>query len=131
MRRPCQRHRVSMLRRRRERREAHEAIRPAGDHFRTPQQVENQLRGREFQLYERIWKRTIASQMADATGSTASVRLVADIQVAGASQEATLAASGTIITFRGFLAAYEEGQTRVTRMSPSPAARSCGRRTRG
>ncbi|WHU60633.1 type I DNA topoisomerase [Trueperella pyogenes] len=90
--------------------EAHEAIRPAGDHFRTPQQVENQLRGREFQLYELIWKRTIASQMADATGSTASVRLVADIQVAGASQEATLAASGTIITFRGFLAAYEEGQ---------------------
>ncbi|AZR02723.1 type I DNA topoisomerase [Trueperella pyogenes] len=90
--------------------EAHEAIRPAGDHFRTPQQVENQLRGREFQLYELIWKRTIASQMADATGSTASVHLVADIQVAGASQEATLAASGTIITFRGFLAAYEEGQ---------------------
>lgn len=89
--------------------EAHEAIRPAGDSFRTPQQVANELRGREFQLYELIWKRTVASQMADATGSTASVRLVVDVQ-AGGVQEATLAASGTIITFRGFLAAYEEGR---------------------
>ncbi|QOQ38007.1 type I DNA topoisomerase [Trueperella pecoris] len=89
--------------------EAHEAIRPAGDSFRTPQQVANQLRGREFQLYELIWKRTVASQMADATGSTASVRLVADIKGAADAQEAVMSASGTIITFRGFLAAYEEG----------------------
>lgn len=88
--------------------EAHEAIRPAGDSFRTPQQVASELRGREYALYELIWKRTVASQMADATGSTASVRLVADIGGAGGAQEATLAASGTIITFRGFLAAYEE-----------------------
>ena len=90
--------------------EAHEAIRPAGDSFRTPQQVASELRGREYALYELIWKRTVASQMADATGSTASVRLVADIGGAGGAQEATLAASGTIITFRGFLAAYEESR---------------------
>ncbi|MDP9806236.1 DNA topoisomerase-1 [Trueperella bonasi] len=90
--------------------EAHEAIRPAGDSFRTPQQVESELRGREYALYELIWKRTVASQMADATGSTASVRLVADIGGAAGAQEAMLAASGTIITFRGFLAAYEESK---------------------
>ncbi len=90
--------------------EAHEAIRPAGDSFRTPQQVASQLRGREFQLYELIWKRTVASQMADATGSTASVRLHADLDGAGGASEATLGASGTIITFPGFLAAYEEGK---------------------
>ena len=89
--------------------EAHEAIRPAGDSFRTPQEVASQLRGREFQLYELIWKRTVASQMADATGSTASVRLAVGVH-AGGVEEATLAASGTIITFRGFLAAYEEGR---------------------
>ncbi|HIZ34693.1 MAG TPA: type I DNA topoisomerase, partial [Candidatus Ruania gallistercoris] len=54
--------------------EAHEAIRPAGDSFRTPAQVSGALRGDEFRLYELIWKRTVASQMADAKGSTASVR---------------------------------------------------------
>ncbi|VEI13147.1 type I DNA topoisomerase [Trueperella bialowiezensis] len=90
--------------------EAHEAIRPAGDSFRTPQEVASELRGREYALYELIWKRTVASQMADATGSTASVRLIADLGGAAGAQEATLAASGTIITFRGFLAAYEEGE---------------------
>ncbi|USR79305.1 type I DNA topoisomerase [Arcanobacterium pinnipediorum] len=89
--------------------EAHEAIRPAGDSFRTPAQVSTQLRGREFDLYELIWKRTVASQMADATGSTASVRLVADLGIAGGMQ-ARLGASGTIITFPGFMAAYEEGK---------------------
>jgi DNA topoisomerase-1 len=57
--------------------EAHEAVRPAGDRFRTPAQVSGQLRGDEFRLYELIWKRTVASQMADARGSTASVRLAA------------------------------------------------------
>ena len=57
--------------------EAHEAIRPAGDRFRTPAQVSGQLRGDDFRLYELIWKRTVASQMADARGSTASVRLAA------------------------------------------------------
>ncbi|MHA7135276.1 type I DNA topoisomerase [Oerskovia turbata] len=92
--------------------EAHEAIRPAGDSFRTPAQVAREISGDQFKLYELIWKRTVASQMADAKGSTASVRLAAPVaggeaEVAG--KEAVFAASGTVITFRGFLAAYEEG----------------------
>ena len=93
--------------------EAHEAIRPAGDRFRTPAQVAGQLRGDEYALYELIWKRTIASQMADARGSTATVRLTSDLEAvqerAGA-RSAEFTASGTVITFRGFLAAYEEGR---------------------
>jgi DNA topoisomerase-1 len=87
--------------------EAHEAIRPAGDSFRTPAQVSGELRGDEFRLYELIWKRTVASQMADARGSTATVRLLAP---ARDGRQAEFAASGTVITFRGFLAAYEEGR---------------------
>jgi DNA topoisomerase I len=87
--------------------EAHEAIRPAGDHFRTPAQVSRELSGDQFRLYELIWKRTVASQMGDARGSTASVRLGA---VAADGQDAVFSASGTVITFRGFLAAYEEGR---------------------
>ena len=87
--------------------EAHEAIRPAGDSFRTPAQVAKELRGDEFRLYELIWKRTVASQMADAKGSTASLRLGA---VAADGRDAEFAASGTVITFRGFMAAYEEGR---------------------
>ncbi|WP_136518390.1 MULTISPECIES: type I DNA topoisomerase [Cellulomonas] len=91
--------------------EAHEAIRPAGDHFRTPAQVAKQLSGDQFRLYELIWKRTVASQMADARGQTASVRLAATAAPAGAEPVETLfSASGTVITFRGFLAAYEEGR---------------------
>ena len=87
--------------------EAHEAIRPAGDAFRTPAQVSGSLRGEEFRLYELIWQRTVASQMADAAGSTASVRLGGDL-ADGRSVE--LSASGTVITFRGFMAAYTEGR---------------------
>ncbi len=87
--------------------EAHEAIRPAGDHFRTPAQVARELSGDQFRLYELIWKRTVASQMADARGQTASVRLGA---VASDGRDAVFSASGTVITFRGFLAAYEEGR---------------------
>lgn len=87
--------------------EAHEAIRPAGDSFRTPAAVKVALSQDEFRLYELIWKRTVASQMADAKGSTASVRLGAQ---AASGQDAEFSASGTVITFRGFLAAYEEGQ---------------------
>jgi DNA topoisomerase-1 len=93
--------------------EAHEAIRPAGDQFRTPAQVASQLSGEAFRLYELIWKRTVASQMADARGTTASVRLAGATGTAAAAlagQEATFGASGTVITFRGFLAAYEEGR---------------------
>ena len=98
--------------------EAHEAIRPAGDHFRTPAQVSGQLSGSQFRLYELIWKRTVASQMAAAVGSTATVRVEVPLEpTGGAPQEAGPAfstagftASGTVITFRGFLAAYEEGR---------------------
>lgn len=87
--------------------EAHEAIRPAGDHFRTPAQVAKELSGDQFRLYELIWKRTVASQMADARGQTASVRLGA---TASDGTDVLFSASGTVITFRGFLAAYEEGR---------------------
>lgn len=87
--------------------EAHEAIRPAGDSFRTPAQVAKSLSGDEFRLYDLIWKRTVASQMADAKGKTATIRVRADL---GDGHEAGFTASGTVITFRGFLAAYEEGQ---------------------
>jgi DNA topoisomerase-1 len=87
--------------------EAHEAIRPAGDRFRTPAQVAGELRGEEFALYELIWKRTVASQMADARGSTATVKLGATLADGRAVE---FSASGTVITFRGFLAAYEEGR---------------------
>ncbi|MBX9246945.1 type I DNA topoisomerase [Actinotalea ferrariae] len=91
--------------------EAHEAIRPAGDHFRTPAQVARELSGDQFRLYELIWKRTVASQMADARGSTASVRVAATLAAGElAGSEAVFAASGTVITFRGFMAAYEEGR---------------------
>ena len=98
--------------------EAHEAIRPAGDHFRTPAQVSGELTGAQFRLYELIWKRTVASQMADAVGSTATVTVEVPLTPAtGESRDsgptfstAGLTASGTVITFRGFLAAYEEGR---------------------
>lgn len=98
--------------------EAHEAIRPAGDHFRTPAQVSGELTGAQFRLYELIWKRTVASQMADAVGSTATVTVEVPLTpAAGESRDsgptfstAGLTASGTVITFRGFLAAYEEGR---------------------
>ena len=86
--------------------EAHEAIRPAGDHFRTPAEVAGQLAGDEFRLYELIWKRTIASQMADAKGTTSTVELLLEQD----GRAATFRAAGTVITFRGFLAAYEEGR---------------------
>ncbi len=90
--------------------EAHEAIRPAGENFRTPAQVAGELQGQDYALYELIWKRTIASQMADARGSTATVKLVARLPEGHAASEAEFTASGTVITFRGFLAAYEEGR---------------------
>jgi DNA topoisomerase I len=94
--------------------EAHEAIRPSGDTFRTPSSLSNSLRGNDFRLYELIWKRTVASQMADAKGQTATVTIEAG-PTGDAGHElvdnavAEFTASGTVITFRGFLAAYEEG----------------------
>jgi DNA topoisomerase I len=87
--------------------EAHEAIRPAGDSFRTPQQVKNELSRDEHALYELIWMRTIASQMKDAEGQTVSLRIGA---TSSQSENVEFGASGTVITFRGFLAAYEEGR---------------------
>ena len=58
--------------------EAHEAIRPAGDRFRTPDEVRRELSGDELNVYDLIWKRTVASQMADARGQTVSVRIAGD-----------------------------------------------------
>ncbi len=85
--------------------EAHEAIRPSGDSFRTPGQVANQLSSEEFRLYELVWQRTLASQMSDAVGTTVSIRLGAT----SASDEAVVfTTSGRTITFPGFLRAYVE-----------------------
>jgi DNA topoisomerase-1 len=87
--------------------EAHEAIRPAGDRFRTPDEVRRELSGDELNLYDLIWKRTVASQMADARGQTVSVRIAGK---AADGRTAEFATAGTVITFRGFLLAYEEGR---------------------
>jgi DNA topoisomerase-1 len=85
--------------------EAHEAIRPAGDSFRTPGQVANQLSSDEFRLYELVWQRTLASQMSDAVGTTVSVRLGG---TSAAGEAAVFTTSGRTITFPGFLRAYVE-----------------------
>jgi DNA topoisomerase-1 len=86
--------------------EAHEAIRPAGDdQFQTPEQVAAAVGQDEARLYELIWRRTLASQMADAVGVTVSARLGAD---AADGREAVFATSGRTITFPGFLRAYAE-----------------------
>jgi DNA topoisomerase-1 len=92
--------------------EAHEAIRPAGEAFRTPEEAAGQLSGDELRLYELIWKRTVASQMSDATGTSAQVRLVGTVPaVAGApAATVTFAASGKVVQFPGFLRAYVEGE---------------------
>jgi len=87
--------------------EAHEAIRPSGDSFRTPQQVQRELSRDEHALYELIWIRTLASQMEDAKGQTVSLRIAG---TSSADERVEFGASGTVITFRGFLAAYEEGR---------------------
>jgi DNA topoisomerase-1 len=87
--------------------EAHEAIRPAGDTFRTPQQVAGELSRDELALYELVWIRTIASQMVDAQGRTVSLRIAAK---ATTGEDVEFSAAGTVITVRGFLAAYEEGR---------------------
>jgi DNA topoisomerase-1 len=87
--------------------EAHEAIRPAGDRFRVPSDLAGELNRDELGLYELVWKRTLASQMEDAVGQTVSVRIGA---TTGSGEDAEFGASGTVITFRGFLAAYEPGR---------------------
>ncbi len=86
--------------------EAHEAIRPAGDAFRTPAQVSGKLSGDELNLYDLIWKRTVASQMADAQGRSLQVRLGA---TTAEGEDAEFAAAGKVIEFPGFLRAYVEG----------------------
>ena len=85
--------------------EAHEAIRPAGDSFRTPNQVRSELSSDERRLYELIWQRTVASQMKDATGESVSVRVAGS---SSAGERAEFGASGKIINFYGFLKAYVE-----------------------
>ncbi|MEU8549742.1 type I DNA topoisomerase [Streptomyces roseoverticillatus] len=84
--------------------EAHEAIRPSGDRFRTP--AETGLTGDQFRLYELIWKRTVASQMKDATGNSVTVRIAGR---ASDGRDAEFSASGKTITFHGFMKAYVEG----------------------
>jgi len=86
--------------------EAHEAIRPSGDAFRTPGELAGEVTGDELRLYELIWQRTVASQMADARGTSASIRLGART---ADGTDAEFAASGKVITFPGFLRAYVEG----------------------
>jgi DNA topoisomerase-1 len=84
--------------------EAHEAIRPSGDRFRTP--AETGLTGDQFKLYELIWKRTVASQMKDATGNSVTVKIGG---TAADGRDVEFTASGKTITFHGFLKAYVEG----------------------
>ncbi|MER7719879.1 type I DNA topoisomerase [Streptomyces flaveolus] len=84
--------------------EAHEAIRPSGDRFRTP--AETGLTGDQFKLYELIWKRTVASQMKDATGNSVTVKIGG---TASDGRDVEFSASGKTITFHGFLKAYVEG----------------------
>jgi DNA topoisomerase I len=91
--------------------EAHEAIRPARERFRLPEEVRGELDRDEQALYELVWMRTVASQMADARGRTVSLRLGA---TAAGGEDAEFGVSGTVITFRGFLAAYEEGRDEET-----------------
>ncbi|MEJ8278974.1 type I DNA topoisomerase [Pseudonocardia spirodelae] len=85
--------------------EAHEAIRPAGESFRTPGAIAREVDGDDFRLYELIWQRTIASQMNDARGTTVSVRISG---TAGTGEDVVFGASGRTITFPGFLKAYVE-----------------------
>ncbi len=90
--------------------EAHEAIRPAGDVFRTPEQVANELSTQDLKVYELIWQRTVASQMTDATGETVTLRLGADTRVSNgeAARHAVFSTAGTVIRHQGFLSVYQE-----------------------
>lgn len=97
--------------------EAHEAIRPAGNHFRTPAELATKLSSAQLALYDLIWKRTLASQMTDATGTTDTLRIAMRTPsmnevgpLASGEHDVIASVSGTVITHRGFLAAYEEGR---------------------
>jgi DNA topoisomerase-1 len=87
--------------------EAHEAIRPAGEVFKRPSEMSGIIFGRAFELYDLIWKRTIASQMQDAKVSTTTAKIKVTGLVGHGPAEFT--SSGTVVTFKGFMAAYEEG----------------------
>jgi DNA topoisomerase-1 len=99
--------------------EAHEAIRPAGERFRTPDEVARELGPDEVRVYDLIWKRTVASQMADARGQTVQVRFAGTTDPApnangssaawASAHDAEFATSGKVITFPGFLRAYVQG----------------------
>nr|WP_027862579.1 type I DNA topoisomerase [Marmoricola sp. URHB0036] len=116
--------------------EAHEAIRPAGDSFRTPAQTG--LTGDQFRLYELIWMRTIASQMKDALGNSVTIRLGG---VASTGEDVVFSASGRVITFHGFLKAYVEGsdddsatddqETRLPNVSEGDAVNAAAIRAEG
>jgi DNA topoisomerase-1 len=117
--------------------EAHEAIRPAGDSFRLPDEVRSELDRDEHALYELVWMRTIASQMADARGQTVTMRVGA---TSSAGEDAEFGVSGTVITFRGFLAAYEEGrdapadddeERRLPALKPGDAVEAVGLEPQG
>ncbi len=84
--------------------EAHEAIRPAGDVFQTPTELASVLLGKSHALYDLIWRRTLASQMADAKLSTTTAKL--EVKAAAGLLEFT--ASGTVVNYKGFLAVYDE-----------------------
>ena len=93
--------------------EAHEAVRPAGDTFASPSELASVLRSDELKLYDLIWKRTVASQMVDAKGETVSITMEAEPLPSAEGvtfQKATLGASGTILSERGFLQAYQESK---------------------
>ncbi|HWG02382.1 MAG TPA: type I DNA topoisomerase [Trebonia sp.] len=92
--------------------EAHEAIRPAGDRFRTPQEAQRSgLKGDELRLYDLVWKRTVSCQMKDATGESVSVRVTG---MSAGNERAEFGASGKIINFYGFLRAYVESHDDAT-----------------
>ena len=85
--------------------EAHEAIRPAGESFRSPEDVAREVPRSEARAYELIWKRTVASQMTDCTGETVQLRLGATSR---SGKDVVFSASGTVISHRGFREVYEE-----------------------
>jgi DNA topoisomerase-1 len=114
--------------------EAHEAIRPAGDSFRTPAQVRGELGADEYRLYELIWQRTVASQMADAVGRSVTVRVGG---TSSTGEDAEFSASGKVITFPGFLRAYveetdddtaerDDRETRLPRLDPEQRLMAAG-----
>ncbi|WAC67469.1 type I DNA topoisomerase [Agrococcus sp. SL85] len=98
--------------------EAHEAIRPSGETFRTPSEVKGSLTPNEQRLYELIWKRTVASQMIDATGQTATITIASERTSRGVAE---FTASGTVITEPGFLQAYEESKEDARYADEAPA----------